>query len=93
MANRERCVGAGLNREEPTNPSGVDADFWLAIYTDLIPFTEEMLALTLERMVHLPGPAQRHLESTNVGIMEEELTMFRGRKAALEHRRQQLMWA
>jgi hypothetical protein len=31
----------------------------LQVYTDLILFTEEMLAPTLERMVHLPRPAQR----------------------------------
>jgi hypothetical protein len=91
MANRGRRVGVDLEREEPRDPSLDDVDFWLAIYRELILFTEEMLARTRERMVHLPGPAQRHLERTNVGIMEEELKAFCERTTVLNRRREQLM--
>jgi hypothetical protein len=90
MANPERRVGAGLKREGAQESLGRRRGL---LAGNLHRSPRRSLALTLERMVHLPRPAQRHLESTNVGIMEEELTMFRRRKAALEHRRQQLMRA
>jgi hypothetical protein len=90
MASGDRRVGVDLEREEPREPSLDDVAYWLAIYDELILFTEEMLALTRKRMAQLPGPAQRHLERTNVDIMEEELSTFRERTAVLTSRRDQL---
>lgn len=87
IPNRERRVREGLERGELRDPASGDVDFWLAIYTELILLTEEVLARTPERMVRPRG----HLEPIDVGIMEDELTVFRDRRIALTHRREQLM--
>jgi hypothetical protein len=79
-------TGRDLIGEEPSSPNGAELRHWVGIYERLIEFTEEMLDRTRQRMGDLPGPAQRHLQSTNVRIMEEELEVFRARLAHLRDR-------
>jgi hypothetical protein len=79
-------TGKNLIGEEPASPNGAELRHWVSIYERLIEFTEEMLDRTRQRMSDLPAPAQRHLQSTNVRIMEEELEVFRARLARLRDR-------
>jgi hypothetical protein len=79
-------TGQDLIEEEPPSPNGAELHHWVGIYQRLIEFTEEMLDRTRQRMLDLPAPAQRHLQSTNVRIMEEELEIFRERLAGLRDR-------
>ena len=76
-------TGQDLVEEEPAEPSDAERSLWIGIYEKLIEFTEEMLELTRQRLPEFPGPAQRHLQSTNVRVMEEELAVFRKRLAWL----------
>lgn len=77
-------TGAGLVGEEPRHPSPHDRLEWIAIYTDLIEFTEHILRETLAKLSVAAPPAARHLESTNVRVLREELAVFHRRRAALE---------
>jgi hypothetical protein len=79
-------TGQDLVEEEPASPNGAELRHWIGIYERLIEFTEEMLDRTWQRMSDLPSPAQRHLQSTNVRIMEEELAVFKERLARLRAR-------
>ncbi|TMC49431.1 MAG: hypothetical protein E6J14_07970 [Chloroflexi bacterium] len=79
-------TGAALEGEEPRDATARDVEYWLSIYDGLLSFTEEMLQRTRDFMREAPMPARRHLETTNVRIMEEELAQFRAR---LDYWRQQ----
>jgi hypothetical protein len=79
-------TGHDLVEEEPASPNGAELQHWVGIYERLIEFTVEMLDRTRQRMSDFPAPARRHLESTNVRIMEEELEVFRERLARLRDR-------
>ena len=79
-------TGAALEGEEPRDASARDVEYWLSIYDGLLTFTEEMLQRTRDFMREAPMPSRRHLETTNVRIMEEELAQFRTR---LDYWRQQ----
>jgi hypothetical protein len=70
----------GLESEEPADPSGEDATAWLMLYEGLIDFTERSLEDTRQFMDAIPEPGRRHLQRTNVRIMEEELENFRRRR-------------
>jgi hypothetical protein len=87
MQDHRPTTGHDLVKEEPASPDGAELHHWIGIYDRLIEFTDEMLERTRQRMADLPGPAQRHLQSTNVRIMEEELAVFRERLARLHRRR------
>jgi hypothetical protein len=87
MQEHRQPTGQDLIAEEPASPDGAELRHWIGIYERLIEFTDEMLDRTRERMADLPGPAQRHLQSTNVRIMEEELAVFKERLARLRGRR------
>lgn len=82
----ERRTGADLEAEEPADPTRGEAGEWVEIYTKLIDFTNEMLQRTREELARHQGPGRRHLETTNVRIMEEELDVFERRRAILVER-------
>jgi hypothetical protein len=83
-------VGEALEHEEPDEPSLVDVERWMTIYSDLIVFTREMLDRTNRFRATVPSPAQRHLGSTNIRIMEEELAAFGERLALWQERARRL---
>src|SRR5260370_34109580 len=72
-------TGAALEGEEPRDASARDVEYWLSIYDVLLTFTEDMLQRTREFMREAPMPARRHLEITNVRIMEREHSPLRTR--------------
>jgi hypothetical protein len=82
-------TGAALEGEEPRDASARDVEYWLSIYDGLLTFTEDMLQRTREFMRAAPMPARRHLETTNVRIMEEELAQFRTRLDYWRQRREE----
>ena len=79
----ERRTGEELEAEEPAHPSPRQAREWVGIYTKLIDFTKEMLQRTRDELARHEGPGRRHLETTNVRIMEEELDVFEKRRSVL----------
>lgn len=85
-------VGEALLREEPTEYDTVEAvDYWLRVYGQLITLTEDALRLTAERVSHLEGPGRRHVYSTNLRLLQEELGLFRERQEDLRRRRNELV--
>jgi len=82
-------TGARLEAEEPDEPGPAEIHEWVGIYTKLIEFTRAMLQRTREELGRHAGPARRHLESTNVRIMQEELEAFERRRSVLQSRARQ----
>ncbi len=82
----EQRTGAELEAEEPADPTPSEAGEWVEIYTKLIDFTNEMLERTREELARHRGPGRRHLETTNVRIMKEELDVFERRRSVLVQR-------
>jgi hypothetical protein len=83
-------TGADLESEEPSNPSLADSEHWLGLYTRLIEFTRGMLEQTRAVEATMPAPARRHLESTNVRILVEELEVFERRRQVWAERVREL---
>lgn len=86
----ERRTGEGLEAEEPTEPTSDEITEWVAIYTKLIDFTDDMLRRTRTEHGEHKAPGRRHLETTNIRIMEEELEVFERRRSFLQRRRRRL---
>lgn len=86
----QRRTGEDLEAEEPATPTPTEIGEWVAIYTKLIDFTRTMLQRTREELGEHTGPGRRHLETTNVRIMEEELEAFDRRRSLLQERMRRL---
>lgn len=75
----EGHTGEQLVADEPEHPTGDQVADWVTMYEKLITFTEAVLERTRVFMAELHGAPKAHVERTNVRIMEEELSVFRGR--------------
>jgi hypothetical protein len=83
---RDTGPSGGLHSEDPTTTRASEAQRWVALYTELLAFEDEMLRRIRANMASLSPAARQEVERSNLPQLIQDYQRFQGRLSFWERR-------